>query len=220
MIARGGTIMRAALICLLLAGCAGRSAVRADAEAEARPDAMLIVIDSLYEARPRKVPPVMLLSEAELSKVPFFRVVGVLQVEDRETRQLASFTEDVVAAGAAVGCDVLFQRDAFALGSRLPNLATVVHPDLATSGALPGPPTAEWEPNGRVLWQFLCGITGAGEGEQERTMDEATLVAIELRRKALDREPCDPYIPTGSHVRHDDLCGARASLVSSKPAGK
>ncbi|HEX4386577.1 MAG TPA: hypothetical protein VH083_26665 [Myxococcales bacterium] len=208
--------MKTALICLLLAGCA--RAVRG--KTETKPEATLILTDSLYQASPHSVPPVMLLDETELSRVPFFHVVGVLQLEDIETRRLAAFYEDVSAAGAAVGCDVLFQRDAFALGARVPTMQLNTNADTLPASAVPGPPNGEWRPNGRVLWQFFCGVTGAGEGEQERTMDEATEVAIELRRKVLDHEPCDPYIPTGSHVRHDDLCGPHASLISSKAAGK
>ena len=66
----------------------------------------------------------------------------------------------------------------------------------------------EWQRNDpRVRWQFLCGIDGGTYAEQDKSMKRATRKAVESRRTALGNyEPCDPYTPTGSHVRHNDVC--------------
>jgi hypothetical protein len=64
----------------------------------------------------------VLLDDKELAKAPPFKAVGVLQVEGKETKKLTAFYDAAVAAGQAAGCDVLYQRDAFEIGTRIPKV--------------------------------------------------------------------------------------------------
>jgi hypothetical protein len=109
---------------------------------------------------------------------------------------------------------VLFQRDAFELGTRLPKpmLSAAAGPAGGAAppiGAWIASNGRVWHPNDRLVWQFVCGVAGAPAvtaDEQAQTMKDATFLAVQLRRKALGTEPCDAYIPTGSHILHRDVC--------------
>src|ERR1700749_2544079 len=106
--------MKLALICGLLAGCAATQKPAPPTTASFTP------LESAYQGAPRERLPVVALDEKELMAAPPFRAVGVLQVEGKETRQLKAFLDAVAEAGAQAGCDVLYQRDAFELGTRVP----------------------------------------------------------------------------------------------------
>lgn len=203
-----------ALTCVLLIGCAGASAVNGSNPEELPPDtnpkpeASFIPIDSSFKVSPRTELSMVVLDEKELAKAPLFRAVGVLQLEGKETKRLSAFYEAVAEAGASVGCDVLYQRDAFELGNRVERLRTP-----ASSVAFPGVGAyvagtgRDWRRNDKVLWQFLCGVAGASEAEQERSLKVATNLAVTLRREKLGNvEPCEPFTPTGSHVRRNNVC--------------
>jgi hypothetical protein len=198
--------MRLLLPCTLLAACASATrSVTPNEALPASPQASFTKVDAAFNASPRGEPPLVVLDDRELAKAPPFKAVGVLQLVGKETKQLTAFYDTAVAAGQAAGCDVLYQRDAFELGTRIPK-ARIPGSDggigrfIASSGR-------EWHRSDELVWQFLCGVTGATGGEQEETLKQATFVAIELRRKALGNyEPCEPYVPLGSHVIRRDVC--------------
>jgi hypothetical protein len=197
-------MIRIALICTFLAACAGAR------PSEAGPELSFIPLDSSFKSAPRQLLPIIALDEKELMAAPAFKAVGIVQLEGKETRQLKAFFDAVAEAGAQVGCDVLFQRDAFELGTRVqkPMLPGANGPQSGSVpiGAWIASNGTVWHRNDRLVWQFVCGVTGASDEEQAKTLKDATFLAIQLRRKALGIEPCDPYIPTGSHVLHRDVC--------------
>jgi hypothetical protein len=92
----------------------------------------------------------VVLDDKELAKAPPFKAVGVLQLVGKETKQLTAFYDTAVAAGQAAGCDVLYQRDAFELGTRIPK-ARIPGSDggigrfIASSGR-------EWHRSDELVW--------------------------------------------------------------------
>jgi hypothetical protein len=203
-----------ALICMVM-GCAGASVFRdpnaGEQVAEAKPPAepLFTRTDQTFIATPRAAPATVLLEDKELAAAPPFRAVGIVEMEGKETTQLSAFYDAAAKAGASFGCDVLYQRDAFELGTRIakmripnadpPNGPSMGH-FIASSGR-------EWTRNNMVRWQFLCGVNGGTYAEQDKSMKAATNKAVEARRTALGNyEPCDAYTPTGSHVRRNDVC--------------
>ena len=204
-----------ALICVMLIGCAGASVFRESNQGDAPPDTNpepephFTRTDPAFVATPRAAPSTVLLDDKELAAAPPFRAVGILEMDGKETKRLSAFYDAAAKAGATFGCEVLFQRDAFELGSRvqkprIPGSDDPAHPHMGHFIASSG---REWQRNDRVRWQFLCGVNGGTYAEQDRSMKAATNKAVEARRTALGNfEPCDPYTPTGSHVRHNDVC--------------
>jgi hypothetical protein len=186
-----------ALTFATLIGCAG--AVPAPAELPA--EAHFTASDEHFKISPRARPSVVLLEETELQMTPVFKAVGVLEMTGKETRPLEEFYQAAAAAGAMVGCDVIYQRDAFEMGARVNRAMAPANGKLiAWSGRT-------WRRSNWIEWQFFCGINGASEPEQDQSLKMATRLAVELRRKALSfYEPCDPFTPIGSHIRHTDVC--------------
>jgi hypothetical protein len=124
--------------------------------------------------------------------VPPFKLVGVLEVEGKETERLALFLEVVAQAGAQAGCDVVVQRDAFEGGVRVQRL------DLMGR---------DWRRNGHAIWQFLCGVNGATKDEESASMKLAVKTAVKMRVAEFgDFEPCEAYTPLGSRVRKFRVC--------------
>ncbi|HEY2027718.1 MAG TPA: hypothetical protein VGH20_00795 [Myxococcales bacterium] len=159
----------------------------------------------------------LLVSDEEVYAEPPFKLIGVVEVEGKETEQLQAFVARAQEAGAAAGCDVLVERDAFELGTR------IVRPfgPRFTRGTM----GRDWQRSDQVVWQFLCGVSGATDDEEAQTMREATSLAINLRWKELGGyEPCEQYTPTGSHVRKTHVCAndpghhAEADGRSSAPS--
>jgi hypothetical protein len=213
-------MIRIALISAFLTGCAGAKPGEAPADTNPAPAVSFIPLDSSYKSAPRELRPVIALDEKELMAAPAFKAVGVVQLEGKETKQLKAFFDAVAVAGAQAGCDVLFQRDAFELGARVPK---PMLPGGGGIGKFIASSGREWHRSDRLMWQFLCGVTGANAGEQEETMTRATFLAVQLRRKALGSfEPCEQYTPLGSHVRRRDVCandiGKKRDVASSNGA--
>jgi hypothetical protein len=204
--------------CILLVGCACASARAAPDEAHPAPQATFTKVDAAFNASPRSEPPLVVLDDKELDKAPPFKAVGVLQLVGKETKQLTAFYDAAVAAGQAAGCEVLYQRDAFELGTRIPK---PMIPGGAGIGKFIASSGREWHRSDELVWQFLCGVIGASGDEQEQTVKQATFVAVELRRKAFGNyEPCEAYVPLGSHVLVRDVCAndPKNHLASSSGA--
>ena len=211
--------MRKATLGILLTACACASAHVPD-QARPAPQATFARLDNAFTVSRRGQPPLVVLDDKELASAPPFKAVGVLQLKGTETKGLEAFYDAAVAAGQAAGCEVLYQRDAFELGTRIarpriPGSDGGIGRFIESSGR-------DWHRSNELIWQFLCGVVGASGIEQEETMKQATLVAVELRRKALGNfEPCEPYIPLGSHVVRRDVCAntlKRRDVASSSSA--
>jgi hypothetical protein len=56
------------------------------------------------------------------------------------------------------------------------------------------------------IWQILCGVGGATEGQAEASFKKANLLAVAMREKAIGFEPCGPFVPLGSHLRQTRVC--------------
>lgn len=115
----------------------------------------------------------------------------------------------------------MVERDAFELGTRLERPTPPLFQSQMTRGML----GRDWQRNHQVVWQFLCGITGASDSEQVQTFKQATSLAVDLRRKELRNfEPCEPYTPTGSRIRRTRVCAddpahhSQADARSSAPS--
>jgi hypothetical protein len=148
--------------------------------------------DEEYTPRRRNVPAKVLVDEREVAAEPPFKVVGVLEVEGKETEHLSAFLERVARAGAGAGCEVLVQRDAFEGGTRVRRL------DRAGR---------DWRRNDRAIWQFLCGVGQVTAEDQLSSMRLATARAVKLRLAEMgDFEPCAPFTPLGSRVRKSRVC--------------
>jgi hypothetical protein len=184
--------MRSALWgCAVLAGCAGKSvdviphqtrviAVETRAGPDEKhpvPTARFTALDAAFTSAPRQEPPVVVLDDKELAKAAQFRAVGVLQLTGKENNQMVTFYDTALEAGRVAGCDVLYQRDAFELGTRverpkLPGADGGIGRFLASSGR-------DWRRSDQLVWQFLCGVTG---GEQGDTVQRAARCRVERRR--------------------------------------
>jgi dihydrofolate reductase len=68
-------------------------------------------------------------------------------------------------AQKAAGCDVLYQRDAFELGTRIPK---PMIPGGGGIGKFIASSGREWHRSDELVWQFLCGVIGASGDEQEQ----------------------------------------------------
>jgi hypothetical protein len=151
-----------------------------------------VLTDDKYQATPKEDPAQVLVDEKEIKAVPPFKLVGVLEVEGKETEQLAVFYNRVAQAGGQAGCDVVVQRDAFEGGVR------VQRHDMMGR---------DWRRNDRAIWQFLCGISGATEEQESASMKLAVKEAVKLRVAEFgDFEPCEAYTPLGSRIRKNRVC--------------
>ena len=171
--------MKVLLALLLLAsGCVGMSE-------------RFVKLDDRFEVQSHSELAQLVVNDEEMSQLPPLRFVGVMEVKGKETERLSTFVERVTKAGAEFGCDAVVQRDAFQDGDRVQRhgmVRTFYRNDLA-------------------VWQFLCGVRGATEEEQERTMKEAIKLAVNMRADELGSyEPCAAFTPTGSHVRKTRVC--------------
>ena len=175
--------------------------------AAAKPDlkAYFIRLEADYQRKPRAEAAQILVDEREVQAVPPFKVVGLLSVEGKQTEKLAAFVDFASDAGAEAGCSVLIQRDAFELGARLQRM---IIPRGGPNAPMPrGSLGRDWHPSDRLLWQFLCGVPGATAEEQQATLKRGVALAVAERRKELGGyEPCEPYVPTGSHILKRDVC--------------
>ncbi|HEY2030681.1 MAG TPA: hypothetical protein VGH20_15900 [Myxococcales bacterium] len=167
------------------------------------PSVRFIPLDHGYSLSPHGEPAKVLVDDKEIAAEPPFKVVGVVEIEGKETEQLAAFVARAEDGGASAGCDVLVERDAFELGTRVQRPSTPVFNSQITRGML----GRDWQRNDQVVWQFLCGVNGASDSEQAQTLKRATSLAVDLRRKELGNyEPCEPYTPTGSRIRRTRVC--------------
>lgn len=152
-----------------------------------------------FKIAARSEPAKLLVSEQEIAAEPPFRVVGVMELEGKESLPLKVFVEGAGVAGAALGCDFVVHRDAFELATRVQR---AMLPGFGRVGL-----GREWVRTDQVVWQFLCGVNGASAVEQIDSLKVATSMAVALRRQDLgDYEPCEQYTPTGSHVRKTRVC--------------
>lgn len=194
-----------ALLCLV--GCAAANPPIAASSGSPFPadlGARFIRTDATFERAPRAEAAKILVSDKEINAEPRFKVVGVIELEGKETEPLATFVDFAQNAGAEVGCSVLVQRDAFELGTRRARMIVPPGPSgQLTRGSL----GREWYRSDRVVWQFLCGVPGATDDQQDVSFKRAVATAVDLRRKELGNyEPCDPYTPTGSHIHRSSVC--------------
>jgi hypothetical protein len=96
-----------------------------------------------------------------------------------------TFHDVAIEAGRAAGCDVLYQRDAFELGtrvsrSRVPGAADgSIGRFIASSGR-------DWQRTDELVWQFLCGMTGVEQGDAVR---RATVLASRGRVEQRSSKP-------------------------------
>jgi hypothetical protein len=152
-----------------------------------------------FKIEARNEPAKVLVSDQEVAAEPPFRLVGVVELEGKESQPLTVFVEDAGVAGAALGCDVVVHRDAFELATRVRRRML---PGFGRVGL-----GREWVRTDDVVWQILCGVNGASAVEQLDSLKVATSMAVALRRQDLgDYEPCEQYTPTGSHVRKTRVC--------------
>ncbi|HEX4386576.1 MAG TPA: hypothetical protein VH083_26660 [Myxococcales bacterium] len=214
--------MKIALLAVLLIGCSGAKVFREPIEAAAEvppdtlpaPEPRFIATDLSFRGTAHG-PSTMILDDDELSKATAFRAVGVMEMEGKETKRLKAFYEAAALAGGNYGCDVLFQRDAFELGTRVAKpispAATGIpiagRDSTVTIGSFLVSHGREWQRTDRLVWQFICGMSGADDLDQAQSLHVATSKAVELRRTQLGNfEPCEPYTPLGSHIRKQDVC--------------
>jgi hypothetical protein len=211
--------MKIALLAVLLISCSGAKIFRDpnQAAAEEPPDTAPVPkprftnIDASFKGVAHG-PSIMVLTDDEMAGTPPFRAVGVLEMEGKETKRLKAFYEAAAQAGGDHGCDVLFQRDAFELGTRVSKPRIPIDDSQYRLGDFMGSSGRDWHRSDQVVWQFICGVVGTGTGsvsdrDQAKTLRVATTTAVELRRKQLgDFEPCDSYVPLGSHIPTREVC--------------
>jgi hypothetical protein len=180
--------LEALVVCGAALGCGGMQGGKPPQHFEQR----LVLTDDKFQATPKEDPAQVLVDEKEIKAVPPFKLVGVLEVEGKETERLAVFYDRVAQAGGQAGCDVVVQRDAFEGGVR------VQRQDMAGR---------DWHRNDRAIWQFLCGINGATEEQESASMKLAVKTAVKLRVAEFgDFEPCEAYTPLGSRIRKNRVC--------------
>jgi hypothetical protein len=188
--------MRIGLLSLacVLAGCAPRPVATGSNHRFYRSD-------DNYEVVPRSELARLLLDEKEVAEEPTFKVVGVLEIEGKETERMSLFVARAEEQGANVGCDVVVHRDAFELGTRVQRGVVP-----GKSGAF-GSAGRDWLRSDQIVWQLLCGVHGATAEEQILSLREATKLAVDLRVRELGNyEPCQPFVPTGSHILKTRVC--------------
>jgi hypothetical protein len=186
------------LVASVLVGCAPRPVATGSFH-------RFYVSDENYDVAPRSELARVLVDEKEVADEPLFKVVGVLEIEGKETERLSTFLARAEEQGANVGCDVLIHRDAFELGTRVQR---GVVPQFNNGVAL-GSLGRDWLRSDQVVWQFLCGVEGEGATAEEQilSMREAAKLAVDLRVRELGNyEPCQPFVPTGSHILKTRVC--------------
>jgi hypothetical protein len=126
--------------------------------------------DESYSPSPRSQSPKVV----EQKDDSLFRCVGVLEVQGNQHDTLQSFLSRVTDAGAEAGCELLIQSDQFDL--------TAKHNLTSQSGDEPEwLPSRWWYANDASVWQFLCGVAPATEGEATETLEQATEMATRMR---------------------------------------
>jgi hypothetical protein len=198
-------MVRSFFVAVVVLACATSPSVHETSghETSRAPALRFIPLDSAYRPSPRPEVAKVLVDDKEIAAEPPFKLVGVVEIEGKETEQLRVFVTRAEEAGASVGCDVLVERDAFELGTRTPRPLAPIYRGQTTRGML----GRDWQRSDQVVWQFLCGVTGSNDSEEAQTMKQATSLAVDLRRKELGNyEPCEQYTPTGSHVRRMRVC--------------
>lgn len=136
-----------------------------------------VSIDEKFTPAPREELSKVLMDADEIGLEPPFKTVGVLEVLGMETDPMVNFLAKVSRVGRKYGCDVVVQRDAFQLGTRVP---------WARRGR-------DFQANGGAAWQFLCGVNGADLAVASITLAAGAKKAGQLRDEELGGvEICAP----------------------------
>jgi hypothetical protein len=149
-----------------------------------------------FTAAPSVVQPLLVIDNEELDSIEPFKSVGILEVQGHEKESLNGFLARVREAGGQLGCDVVLQRDAYRLGTRVQRWPTL-------GGVGWGP---EWITNDQAVWQFICGVFNGNVDEAWDSREAANKLAAKLREEELGAQICVPYTPTGSHIMKMRVC--------------
>jgi hypothetical protein len=135
--------------------------------------------DRSFTPSPRDAQPKVVEQGAEVKDEALYRCVGVVEVQMNEHDTLQTFLARVTDAGADAGCELLIQTDQFELRAR--------HNLISREQEEPPwwLPSRWWYANDAQVFQFLCGVGPATEGEATQTLEQANQMAAQLRSAEL-----------------------------------
>jgi hypothetical protein len=177
-----------AAACCAATGCAGASSHR------------FVRSDEGFQPAPRAAPPTLLADQREVDAAPPFKFVGVIELEGNANETVDAFLARLSDTGARLGCEYVVQRDLFGLGQQV-----ALRQPPKTKFGPDWLPMRLWAPNEQAKWQFFCGVGRVSPTEAWESRDLATATAARMRTAELG-EGCQPYTPTGSHIRINRVC--------------
>ena len=154
--------------------------------------------DGRFTPSQRSAPPAVLLQDSEVNGAPPFHVVGLVEVQGSDQRQLGEFIARVQSAGALAGCDVLVQRGVY---DHRPEAFVGFIPsdgNGAFSGGRGATGAVTRRADGNATWQFFCGV----EGETQDATSYEQALSLALQHQSQEHgEPCRRAAPRGGYVQ-------------------